>query len=767
MPASSLRCFLVLAALAINTATGATPSNTAAEAAARWAPRGHYPRYFLGEQSYFTVVGAAAGDREGLLNEEGALEVDRAAFSIEPFLYAQGTLTTWNEAAPSPSLALGYLPVPSVAWRGRNLVLDITAYATDGAEAALYARYRVENTGQERERAKLWLALRPFQVNPPWQSLNMVGGVAPIHAIRREGPLIRVDGRTVVALTPPDRFGAMAQGAGPLIRALARNKPPRGTQAHDPQGQASAVLAYDLDLAPGAARDVYLAVPDLDPATFADTAQARSGRGGDFAHAALQASLDHWQAKLSRAELLGPPAARGLLDAVRSNLAYILINRDGPALFPGSRAYARSWVRDSTVMASALLGMGYPDTVRRFLAWYAGFQYPDGKIPCCVDSRGADPTPENDSPGEFIHAVYEYQRYTHDLGLVRDLWPSLVKTVAYIEALRAQRLVPDYRTPDRQAFYGLLPESISHEGYSARPVHSFWDDFWGLRGLADATELARRLDAPEAARFAALRDAFRADVYAALKLTMERRNIGYLPGSVELGDFDSNATAMIVNLGSEVPNLPQDALRQTFDEYWAYFQKRRAGQLDWDAYTPYEVRTVEALVRLGRREQALAVLDFLLAGQRPKAWNQWAEVVWRDPQAPKFIGDMPHAWIGAEFVKAVRSFYAYERDSDHALVLAAGIPKDWLESESGVGVRRLPTGFGVLDYTLKRGGDGTLRLSLGGDMTVPPGKFVIRPPLDRPVRAVWINGRPSPAFTADAVTVGEWPAEVRIETGGP
>ncbi|BBL76999.1 discoidin domain-containing protein [Methylomagnum ishizawai] len=765
MSASSLRCFLVLAALSLDTATGATPSNAAAEAAARLAPRGHYPKYFLGEQSYFTVVGAAAGDREGLLNEEGALEVDRTAFSIEPFLYTQDGLTTWNEAAPSPSLALGYLPVPSVAWRGRNIALDITAYATDGPQAALYARYRVENTGPDARRVKLWLALRPFQVNPPWQSLNLTGGVAPIHAIRREGPLIRVDARTVVALTPPDQFGTLAGDA--LVRTLAQGKLPRGGKVHDPKGQASAVLEYDLDLPPGAARDIYLAVPDLNPDAFANAAQVRSGRGGDFARAALQASLDGWQAQLSRVELLGPPAARGLLDAVRSNLAYLFVNRDGPALFPGSRTYARGWIRDSTVMASALLGMGYPDTVRRFLAWYAGFQYPDGKIPCCVDSHGADPTPENDSPGEFIHAVYEYQHYTHDLGLVRGLWPQLVKTVAYIEALRAQRLTPEYRTPDRQAFYGLLPESISHEGYSARPVHSFWDDFWALRGLDDAAELARRLDAPEAAHFAALRDAFRADVYAALKLTMARRNIGYLPGSVELGDFDSNATAMIVNLGRELPNLPQDALRQTFDEYWAYFQKRRAGQLDWDAYTPYEVRTVEALVRLGRRRQALAVLGFLMAGQRPKAWNHWAEVVWRDPTAPKFIGDMPHAWIGAEFVKAVRSLYVYERDSDQALVLAAGIPKDWLESESGVGVRRLPTGFGVLDYTLKRGGDGTLRLTLGGDLTVPPGKIVVRPPLDRPVRAVWINGRPSPAFTADAVTVGEWPAEVRIETGGP
>ena len=33
---------------------------------------------------------------------------------------------------------------------------------------------------------------------------------------------------------------------------------------------------------------------------------------------------------------------------------------------------------------------------------------------------------------------------------------------------------------------GLVTESISHEGYSAKPVHSYWDDFWALRGLDDA-----------------------------------------------------------------------------------------------------------------------------------------------------------------------------------------------------------------------------------------------------------------------------------------
>ena len=40
-----------------------------------------------------------------------------------------------------------------------------------------------------------------------------------------------------------------------------------------------------------------------------------------------------------------------------------------------------------------------------FLRWYTPYQYPDGKIPCVVDRRGADPVPEHDSCGEFIFLV--------------------------------------------------------------------------------------------------------------------------------------------------------------------------------------------------------------------------------------------------------------------------------------------------------------------------------------------------------------------------
>ncbi|BBA34548.1 putative discoidin domain protein [Methylocaldum marinum] len=44
----------------------------------------------------------------------------------------------------------------------------------------------------------------------------------------------------------------------------------------------------------------------------------------------------------------------------------------------------------------------------------------------------------------------------------------------------------------------------------------------------------------------------------------------------------------------------------------------------WGAYMPYEVRIVEAMIRMGRREQALTLFNFLLKNQRSAGWNHWA-----------------------------------------------------------------------------------------------------------------------------------------------
>jgi len=163
---------------------------------------------------------------------------------------------------------------------------------------------------------------------------------------------------------------------------------------------------------------------------------------------------------------------------------------------------------------------------------------------------------------------------------------------------------------------------------------------------------------------------------------------------------------------------------------------------------------------LGSRERANELLDFFLAGRRPAEWNQWAEVVGREPRAPRFVGDMPHAWVGADFIRSVLDLFAWERPEDGALVLAAGIPAGWLRGGSGVAVRRLRTPHGLLDYTLRMEKRGLLFSVTGPAM--PPGGLALRPPLDAAPRRVTVNGTVVP-FSGQEVVIRKVPAEVLFE----
>jgi hypothetical protein len=70
-----------------------------------------------------------------------------------------------------------------------------------------------------------------------------------------------------------------------------------------------------------------------------------------------------------------------------------------------------------------------------------------------------------------------------------------------------------------------MPQSISHEGYSAKPMHSYWDDFFALRGYKAAVEFAKVLVKPEATRYAEARDTFRKDFYASIERSMTQHKI--------------------------------------------------------------------------------------------------------------------------------------------------------------------------------------------------------------------------------------------------
>jgi hypothetical protein len=100
----------------------------------------------------------------------------------------------------------------------------------------------------------------------------------------------------------------------------------------------------------------------------------------------------------------------------------------------------------------------------------------------------------------------------------------------------------------------------------------------------------------------------------------------------------------------------------------------------------------------------MALIDFLMNDRRPSEWNQWAEVVGREPRKSRFVGDMPHGWVASDYGRSLLDMFAFERPADETLVLMAGVPKAWTEEE-GFAVKNLRTPFGPLSYSLRVAGD--------------------------------------------------------------
>ena len=735
------------------------------ERMAQDAAKGLYPRYLLGEQPYWTVTGSAGSaasgaKREALLSTDGQIETDEGAFSIEVFLLTGGKLLSWADGNAMPSLTNGYLPMPSVSRTHGNLELTVSLLNSRGSHDPFLARYQVINHGPQPIDASLFLVVSPFLVNPPWQSLSGSGGISSIHQLSFREYAFWIEGHPgVIALTRPTHGGVAGFDQYPITADIARDTVPRASFVNDSLGKATGALRYPLSLPPEAKREIVLALPAMDDTKLKPLPTAKRDADQLWSRQ-YQAVKQDWETRLNQVKFQLPMAGETMAQAVQSTLAYILINRDGPALRPGARRYNRTWIRDAAVTSSALLALGHAAEVRAFLSWFAPYQGADGSIPCCLDPWGPDAMIEHDSIGQFIYTLANYLRFSRDRSLLEALWPRVIRSVEYLIALREQRLGPDYAQGEANRFRGLLPESASHEGYMSHPVHSYWDDYWAIRGLDDAAWLADEMQAPEkAARYAGIRDALRHDVEHSIEQTQKHFNIDYVPASADLGDFDPTSTAIAPILGLGAGSSLFPALQITYNRYVAEVQARTRGESNWKAYAPYEFRSVSAMVRLGERDQANETLNALMTGRRPAAWNQWPEVVWRDDRPANFLGDLPHTWVGAEFIQAFLTLFAYENNGNQ-LVLAAGLPRAWVEAPGGVGVQGLHTAFGVLSYHIQSPRPGETEVKIDAGIHLPTGGLVIDPPLPLPATRIELNGKMI-STRAEPFVIHELPAQIK------
>ncbi|HEL4296506.1 TPA: discoidin domain-containing protein [Stenotrophomonas maltophilia] len=735
--------------------------------AASGAQRALFPASLQMQQTYWTAVGVHAGRQKSIFDEYGNLEAFKGAPLVQPiWRNADGHAAGAAGQTVQHALRDGWKPMPSATWApqpGLELRSEAFAIERDGQPVTLL-RHRLHNSGTTTINGTLTLVVRPMQMNPPWQN----GGLSPIRDVSVEGQAVRINGRTLLhSLTPVTASAAAPfgkEGATEITSAIAAGTLPDTQQAQDDQGLAAAALSYRISLAPGASEAIVAAFPLGTAATDANGALPEAPpldlsslpRGADAAFDALaaQASAD-WQARLGQVGLRLPDPS--LVDMLRAQAAYMLINQTGPAMQPGPRNYNRSFIRDGMATSAVLLRMGEAKVARDYLAWYSEHGvHANGLVSPILNDDGSVNTGfgsdiEYDSQGQYVALVADVARLDGGPESVRAYLPKVKAALRFLQQLRERTLVAGYMAdqPSPERFAGILAPSISHEGYPS-PTHSYWDDYWGLKGWHDGAWLADALGDHQTAvwarqQYKALYDA----LHASIRATMAWKGIDFIPSSADLGDGDPTGVSIALDPTGAQSVLPADALRTTFARYLEDVRKRnQPGALY--AYTPYEIRNVLSYVHLGQPEAADELLQGLLHDRRPLEWQVLAEVVHSRLRFPRYLGDMPHTWIGAEYGRTL--FGMLMREDDDALSLLPGTPPSWVAGD-GLAVERLPTAYGTLQMQARQR-DGALTLTLGDGLRRGTAVKVWWPQRTIP-KSVRVDGRPVADFDAEGVRLAK------------
>jgi hypothetical protein len=689
------------------------------EQAAMAGPQQLYPQALVGRQVYWTTLGEFDQGQQALFDEYGNLEPARGAPQITPLLRLNGVLHGAPEYAEiRHSLVDGSLPIPSVTWSVLEVELRATALAH---RCQARVEYHISNRSPMRQKGALVLAVRPAQINPYWQH----GGHAVISVIAVDGRRVWVNDRLYAEFSSEPAYTAIAEfDQGDVINLVESAPQQTARQLRSDSGLLSAACEFPFSLEPERSIAFVVSSP------MKNDVAANASMAFDVIRETV---VRKWRSKIGpRRILLGD---REVSDTVEAQTALILVNATGFALKPGPRHYDRTWIRDGSSQALALLWAGLIQEAKDYVIWYSSRIYANGMVPPILNvdgsiNRGYGSDIEFDAQGEFVSIAASVYRISRDRAFLRTIFEPVLRATRFIEVLRA-RTNALYDQSSR--FHGLLAPSISHEGYG-KPSYSYWDDFFALSACRNCEYLATELGEMDiAAEFRAKGQAFARDLTSSLRMTTKSLGTGLIHASADREDVDPSSTSIAFEPCRVDDVLPAEFIPATYDLAARHLDEIAEPGFT-GAYTPYILRNLNAFVSLGRFDDAFRLLSAALAGRRPGGWRHWAEVVWGLPTSPEYIGDMPHTWVGAEFSTAIRRMLL--RENGKTLELFRAVPDVWWHDD-GIRLNELPTDFGIINLRAQRDHSrAVIELDLTGPM---PERITVRYP---GVKEAQADGKP-------------------------
>lgn len=438
------------------------------------------------------------------------------------------------------------------------------------------------------------------------------------------------------------------------------------------------------------------------------------------AEATLRAAIRYWQRlSLPYDRVVVPDAAvQAQLEAAIRNIYQAReIKQDLPAFQVGPTCYRGLWVVDGAFLLEAVTYLGRADEARAGIRYLLGFQRPEGGI-MLIDGHWKE-------TGIALWAVTRHARLTGDKAWLRQLWPKVEAAVAYIKQLRQR---PAKGAPNE----GLIPDGFS-DGGLADQVPEYTNVYWSLVGLKAAVEAAQWLGlTDQASSWQREYDDFYATFRRAAERDMKTDPHGhrYLPIRMSRGEGIPPQKAQWAFLHAVFPGKlfgPEDPLvRGNLSMLEAVECQGLVHDTGWlknGLWTYFGSFYAHAWLWLGQGQKAARTLYAL--GNHASPLLCWREEQMPLGQGEAVVGDMPHNWASAEFIRLVRHCLVLERGAE--LHLFEGLPAAWVRPGAVIQLKEVATEFGPVSVEL--------RVSQGGRAA----ELNLRPPARNPAQKIVVH----------------------------
>jgi hypothetical protein len=686
--------------------------------------------------SYFS----APTDEIGVMDAPEATEI-----TPEGYLYTGfGELMFFTGPNDTPvrqrlrTLERGYLPIDSYIWRQDGIAYTFTVFAatldgTPEGQLVDFIRVTMRNESGEPTRALLASGMRH---QGPSSTPGTTGDNRfrrPVEAkrlgdyrqpgvvfsdtweYRFDGDAFLRDGKGMYVFPP----GWSAQSF--TLHESYNNLPNLTPRALNLLPTTAAGIArYSKMLAPGEAWTLDFRMPVIPAAPGAELDAVRAASFDAF-HAKV---VDFWEGMLGRGMQLTLPEKK-VTDTFRANLIYDLIARnkiDGNYVQTvNDLHYHAFWLRDSSDIVHSYDITGYPTIARQVLDFFPRWQTPDGNF--------LSQSEQYDGWGETLWAYGQHFRITHDRAFAEQVFPSIVRAVAWLHQARAGDPLH------------LMPASNVRDNENV-PGHITGYNFLALDGLHEAILMAQALGKNEdAATFQREYDDYRTVFLNKLDEVTQQTG-GYIPPALDTkGGYD---WGNLLGAYPEPVLAPSDpritaTLRATQARYQEGIISYGDGR--WIHHYLTIKNTLTEVERGDQQEAVRELYALLLHTSSTQAGFEYAIRPWGDRN---FEGNLsPHGWFAAEYRTLVRNLFV--REQGRELHLLSVVSPEWIGAGKKIDVERVPTDFGTVSLTLEQPDDSTARLAIRSEWGNVPQRLVLHLPWFMETASVTADGHDLPA----------------------